>query len=199
VVSTRIKPYWEGHLVRLRGVEPSDAIHHALLNRERDTDRNLDAVMPPASMAHTERWAREMSGQGFRDGDAFFFEIEELVTGETVGSIDTHHCDTRTGTFSYGVSLRQQFRRRGYASEAILLVLRYFFLERRYQKCDVGAFSFNVESQRLHEKLGFTLEGRRRRNTFSGGKYHDLLLYGMTAEEFRELHPGYGESEPGRG
>lgn len=187
------KPYWEGKRVRLRGIEPSDAMHHFLHDRERNIDRNLDAVMPPNSLARVEKWVREASEKGFRDVDQFLFEIEALDSGETVGSIDTHHCDPRTGTFSYGVSVREQYRGRGYASDAISLVLRYYFLERRYQKCSVGVFSFNEDSQRLHERLGFQLEGRQRRMTYSGGAYHDLLLYGLTIEEFRTLHPDYLE------
>lgn len=188
-----MRPYWEGKRVRLRAVEPSDARYHFETNRERDTDRNLEAVMPPSSFARTEKWAREVSERGFHDGDGFFFEIEALDSGEVVGSIDTHHCDPRTGTFSYGVSVREQYRGRGYASDAILLVLRYYFLERRYQKCNVGVFSFNTASQRLHDRLGFQMEGRQRRMTYTGGAYHDMVLYGMTIEEFQELHPDYLE------
>lgn len=184
------KPYWEGRRVRLRAVEPSDAEHHVAMDRERGTDRNLDAVMPPNSVARAEKWAREMAEQGFRDGDGFFFEIETLA-GEHVGAIDTHHCDPRAGRFEYGIALREAQRGKGYAAEAILLVLRYYFLERRYQKCDVGVFDFNDASIRLHERLGFVLEGRRRRHTFTGGAFHDMLLYGMTVEEFRERHPDY--------
>lgn len=186
-----VKPYWEGMVVRLRGVEPSDARHHFEQDMERDVDRNQYAVMPPNSLARAEKWAREKSEAGFHDGDGFFFEIESLETGDIVGSIDTHDCDPRAGTFEYGVSIREQDRKRGYASDAICLVLRYYFLERRYQKCNVGAFSFNDASQRLHEHLGFRLEGRQRRSTFTGGAYHDLLLYGMTVEEFMEQHPDY--------
>jgi RimJ/RimL family protein N-acetyltransferase len=186
-----VKPYWEGKLVRLRGVEPSDARHHFELDRERSIDRNLHAIMPPNSLARAEKWARETSEAGFQDGDCFFFEIEALDTGEVVGSISTHHCDARAGTFEYGISIREHYRNRGYASDAICLVLRYYFLERRYQKCNIGVFSFNEASQRLHERLGFQHEGRQRRSTYSGGKYHDLLWYGMTIEEFTDQHPEY--------
>jgi RimJ/RimL family protein N-acetyltransferase len=186
-----VNPYWEGKRVRLRAVEPSDAKHHFEIDRERDVDRNLEAVMPPNSMARAEKWTREASEKGFRDGDCFLFEIEALVSGEHVGAIDTHHCDPRVGKFEYGISIREGHRGKGYASEAILMVLRYYFLERRYQKCDIGVFEFNEGSVRLHERLGFMLEGRRRRHTFTGGEFHDMLLFGMTVEEFRERHPEY--------
>lgn len=186
-----MKPYWEGERIRLRAIEPADARHHFDMDRERDIDRNLEAVMPPNSMARAEKWARESAEQGFRDGDCFPFEIEALDSGELVGSIDTHHCDARAGVFEYGIAIREEYRGRGYASEAVLLVLRYYFLERRYQKCNVGVFDFNDASVRLHERLGFEPEGRRRRQTYTGGAYHDLLLFGMTIEEFRERHPDY--------
>lgn len=91
----------------------------------------------------------------------------------------------RSGTFMYGISILPSYRRKGYASEAIRLTLRYYFNERRYQKCTIEVFSYNPASMRLHESLGFTLEGRLRRMVFSGGEFHDALYYGITCEEFR--------------
>jgi RimJ/RimL family protein N-acetyltransferase len=184
-----VKPYWEGKVVRLRAVEPSDARHHFEHDRERNIDRNQHAIMPPNSLARAEKWARETSEAGCRDGDCFFFEIETMDTGQLVGSIATHHCDARAGTLEYGISISEEHRNRGYASDAICLVLRYYFLERRYQKCNIGVYSFNDASLGLHERLGFQPEGRQRRSTYTGGKYHDLLWYGMTIEEFTERHP----------
>jgi len=36
----------------------------------------------------------------------------------------------------------------------------------------------------LHERLGFTLEGRLRRMIYTEGTFHDKLIYGLTQEEF---------------
>lgn len=185
------KPYWDGKLVRLRAIEPSDAQFHFDLNRQPGIGRNLEQVYPPSSLTRQEKWAAEAAHTGFRDGDNFLFEMESLETGETVGSIDTHHCDPRIGVLSYGLSVHEDHRRKGYASDAICLVLRYYFFERRYQKANIGVFSFNDESQRLHERVGFVLEGRQRRTTYTRGQYHDMLWYGITVEEFRERHPDY--------
>jgi RimJ/RimL family protein N-acetyltransferase len=70
-----------------------------------------------------------------------------------------------------------------------VLVLRFMFGERRYQKCNNGAYAFNTASIALHEKLGFVQEGRRRRTALFGGEYHDEILFGLTVEEFTERHP----------
>ena len=184
------KPYWDGKRVRLRAIEPEDAHYHFDLNRQRWVDRNQDQVFPPTSKARTERWASGKADLDFTD-ETFLFEIESLETGELVGTIDMHHMDARVGVLSYGIAIHEAHRRKGYASDAICLVLRYYFLERRYQKANVGVFSFNDDSILLHERLGFQLEGRQRRTTYTAGEFHDVLWFGMTAEEFISEHPDY--------
>ena len=183
--------YWQSSLIRLRAMEPGDAEHFYQINRERDVDRNLEMVWPPTSMASQESWVADAAKKGFGENLEFKFMIEELASGELVGSIDTHHCNQRQGTFEYGLALLEQYRNKGYASEAILLVLRYYFLELRFRKAEPGVFAFNSASLRLHEKLGFVHEGVRRKHGYSLGEFHDLHLFGMTVEEFRTLHPEY--------
>jgi len=96
--------------------------------------------------------------------------------------------DKNAGVFSYGIAIGADFQRRGYANEAIILLLRYMFGERRFQKCDVGIYAYNTASLRLHERLGFVHEGRRRRHQFFAGHHHDMVLMGMTVEEYAASH-----------
>lgn len=186
-----MKAYWEGKLIRLRAIEPTDEAFYQQLNSQRNVDRNQDQVYPLSSVYRQNQRVDEKSKKGLGADGSFAFQIEIIPSGELAGCIDTHHCDQRTGVFQYGIALDERFRGKGYAREAVLMVLRYYFLELRYQKCDVGVFDFNQDSIRLHERLGFVLEGRRRRATYTGGEFHDLHLYGMTVEEFRDLHPEY--------
>ena len=95
---------------------------------------------------------------------------------------------TRTPASSYGITIGAEFQGRGYASEAIILLLRYMFGERRFQKCDVGIYAYNTASLKLHTKLGFVEEGRRRRSQFFAGEYHDVVLMGITIEEYAAAH-----------
>ena len=175
--------YWQGKNIRLRALEPSDAVSFYAWDQDSDMGRYLDRVWQPVSLESQKRWTERASAQ--EPGDEFFFVIENQA-GEMVGSISTHHCDHRNGVFSYGVAVQADFQRRGYASEAIRMVLRYFFEEQRYQKANVEIHSDNNASAKLHEALGFQLEGRVRRSVFSGWQVLDNLLYGMTAEEFHK-------------
>jgi RimJ/RimL family protein N-acetyltransferase len=176
---------WQSNLVRLRGVEPSDAEFFFAWNRDSDMTRFLEQVWLPVSFEFVKQWAERIAKQEPKD-DNFQWVIEN-AQGELVGSITSHHCDRRTGTFEYGVAVKSEHQRQGYAAEAIQLVLRYFFDELRYQKATVQIHADNPASIQLHEKLGFQLEGRLRRIVFNHGQYFDSLVYGMTVEEFRAL------------
>lgn len=173
---------WQGERVRLRAIEPEDwATYHAW-NEDDEQARALYAIPFPQSAEAARQWAaREATRKP--EGDAFRFVIENAA-GDVVGDLTTHDCDTRTGAFSYGISVRHDQRRQGYAAEAIALVLRHYFQELRYQKVTVNIYSFNEASIRLHERLGFQLEGRIRRTVYTNGRHHDELIYGLTVEEF---------------
>lgn len=49
----------------------------------------------------------------------------------------------------------KDYRRRGYASEAVGAVVDYLFEKRGVDYVNSGYFTFNEPSRRLHEKLGF--------------------------------------------
>lgn len=182
--------YWDGRLIRLRGVEPGDAEAHFWLNQDEEIFRNLAQIYPPQSLAAVRVWAEREATRKFED-DTYSFQMETLEGGELVGGIATHDCDRRVGVFSYGLHVLPRHRRQGYAAEAICLVLRYYFGELRYQKANAGVYAINEASARLHEHLGFTLEGRQRRVVYTHGEHSDLLLFGITAEEFAARHPDY--------
>jgi RimJ/RimL family protein N-acetyltransferase len=175
---------WHGDLVRLRAVEPED--WEALFEWGIDFEAmGLGGDMPlPPSREAMKKWARDLAEREGKD-DTFHWVIETL-DGEFVGMIETHRCSRRHGTFQYGIAVRREQWRKGYASEAIRLVLAYYFRELRYQKVNANAFSFNEASLQLHRKLGFCQEGRLRRVVFADGGFHDEVVFGMTAEEFEQ-------------
>jgi len=140
----------------------------------------------PKSTEAQKAWVERKALQK-PDEDIYEFAIESLQ-GEFAGKLNTHSCDKRNGTFKYGLAITREQWGKGYAKEAITLVLRYYFEELRYQKVTAHVYDFNPGSIRLHESLGFVLEGRLRNMVYSAGKYHDELVYGMTVEEYRGKH-----------
>ena len=155
-------------------------------NRNTESDRADDCIQLPRpawklEAGFQERLERESKPETYR------FMIDTL-DGVTVGSINAHDVDLRMGTFSYGLGVYEEFRRQGYASEAVILMMRYYFNELRMHKCNVQVWSFNEASIGLHEHLGFVHEGRVQDVYFTDGRYYDDILFGMTREEFIEKY-----------
>jgi RimJ/RimL family protein N-acetyltransferase len=174
---------FRGKLVRLRAVEPDDwQFFYNMDDTTTDFGRNTDEIWFPSSREGVKAWTEEQS-KAKHEGDHFRFQVEALDTGECVGTLNTHTINRRVGTFMYGIAITPQAQGKGYATEAVRLLLRYFFREKRYQKVNAEVYSFNTASIRLHERLGFTLEGQLRRMVYTDGQFHDALIYGMTREE----------------
>lgn len=178
---------FEGGLVRLSAISAASWEIYYRWSLDTQSAHHLYEIPFPSSPDRVRTWV-EAAAKTEPAGEDFDFRIERL-DGEMVGAIGTHHCNLRFGTFMYGLAIMREHQRKGYASEAIRLLLRYYFQERRYQKVNIEIYSFNEPSIRLHENLGFVQEGRLRRSVYTQGQYFDKLQYGMTCEEFEARWP----------
>ena len=179
--------YWESDRIRLRALEPEDAPIFFEWNKDSEMMLMVGGLYPPTSKKVITDWIEKTTAKFSEKTDDFYFVIETL-DGEFIGSIDPHKCDRLVGDFSYGIAIRREFQRQGYAREAIIMVLRHYFRELRYQKVTVKVFGYNEPSQKLHEAMGFLLEGQIRRSVLHNGRFYDDLIYGMTKEEFEERY-----------
>jgi RimJ/RimL family protein N-acetyltransferase len=174
---------WEGERVRLRALELTDVDAFWAADDDGEGSRSGWRVFPPRSRWAAGEWVR-LHAEASHDGDEFRLAIESLSSRDVVGTLNTQECDAAAGTFGYGVTIWPWHRRMGYASDAVTVLLRYLFGERRYQKCTVGVLAFNEASLALHRSLGFAEEGRVRRAQFRAGRHWDEVILGITVEEF---------------
>ena len=173
---------WQGRLIRLRAVEPDDWQRFFDWDADTEFARYDYSIWFPGSREQSRKWTADLAMSGAKNHE--YRWVIETLEGEFAGTLNTHTCDARAGTFRYGVAVRREHWRKGYASEAIRLVLAFFFRELRYQKVNVEIYEFNAASLALHRKLGFREEGRLRRTVYTGGRYYDEFVLGMTIEEF---------------
>ncbi|SPL97323.1 putative acetyltransferase [[Actinomadura] parvosata subsp. kistnae] len=176
-----------GERVRLRGREPEDWEAFHAFEEDSDAIRNGWRLAPPTSVARMKKELAE-SAEEEPDLDEFSLVIASKHDNAPVGSLNTHQVDRVHGTFAYGISVGTPHHRKGYASEAVVLLLRYMFFERRFQKAEAWVYGSNEASLALHRRLGFVEEGRRRRSHFANGRYDDEVLFGMTVEEYTERY-----------
>lgn len=178
---------WTGEKVRLRGVEPEDWEGFRGLARNTVDARNADQVEPPRSAESFRSWTAERAGRP-PGGEAFRLVVEGLADHAFAGSVTVGETDGRAGRFRTGIEIARDHRRKGYAAEATELVLTYMFAEQRSHKCEVEVYAFNDASLALYRGLGFVEEGRLRQHEYFAGGYHDVVLLGITADEYWTCH-----------
>jgi RimJ/RimL family protein N-acetyltransferase len=104
---------------------------------------------------------------------------------------------TRIGHIGYGKDILHEWieigydivppeRKKGYASEAIQIMVDYLFLSRDIPRITVCTDARNTAAIRAAEKAGFKVEGIVRKGGFSMGKYVDACLLGLLREEWKE-------------
>jgi len=175
--------FWAGKRVRLRPLSETDAEAGFAESFDSETRQLLQlGIELPTSVAAQREKLAEMAKLNKDDG--FIVLAIDDLSGTLVGTISMHSWNPKNGTFGFGVSIRRKHRGKGYATEAVRILLQYAFHERRFQKCNSACIEGNEASIALHKKLGFSEEGRRRRNFFMNGRYYDDLLFGLTSDEF---------------
>lgn len=82
--------------------------------------------------------------------------------------------------------LAPEVQGRGYAKEAVSLVIDYIFRVYDTPAVGAGAYAYNEASRGLLESLGFTEEGRLRKFRFIDGEHRDSVEYGLLRSEWLE-------------
>ncbi|MEN6401563.1 MAG: GNAT family protein, partial [Armatimonadia bacterium] len=77
----------------------------------------------------------------------------------------------------------------GYGTDAMLTLCGFGFNQCNLHRIQLDVFAENARAIRCYEKVGFVHEGRRREAIFRHGRYQDLIVMGLLAEEYREKWP----------
>ena len=85
-----------------------------------------------------------------------------------------------------GVDVVPTLRRNGYATEMFNYVLRYLFDQCALHRVALSTLADNASALALYRKLGFVEEGRERQAIFRAGRFHDLVVMGLLADEWRK-------------
>ncbi len=190
---------WTGHLVRLRAVEPGDWERFAAFDQDSEGQRRGYHLTLPRSAQRAQAWAKEQAErQPDPANDNYSWAIEVIARGDidgdgegVAGHLNVHGADRLNANFEYGITLGADHRGKGYAADALKILLRHYFDELRYHRVSGIVYAFNEPSQCFHEKFGFTLEGRLREYHYSAGLLLDVLWYGMTSPQFLALYPEF--------
>lgn len=119
--------------------------------------------------------------------DALVLAVTLKADGRHIGNIALQHIHpvNRSAEFSILIGDRTAWGQ-GYGLEAAQLVFTHAFSELNLERVACGTYGENEAMQKLAARLGMREEGRRRRAVFKGGRYQDVIEYGILRDEFHE-------------
>ncbi len=183
--------FLRGPRVRLRPVERGDLPRYQELFSDPEINMFYGGLGVPESLAGLQR--RYDAGE-FDTTDRYLQLVIE-AEGTVIGSVtlkNDENLPSRSATFGIIIGDRA-YLDSGYGTEASTLFLDYAFAVLGYHKINLDFFEYNARARAMYEKLGFVVEGCRRENHWSRGRFWDDILMGVTAEEWFSKH---GRPEP---
>ncbi len=145
-------------------------------------------IYPPISEIAEERWLQNIGEN--KEGKFAFFVIE-AIEGETtkpIGNVELSDINHLAGNAEFGIAIFEKDHwSNGYGTEVAELIIRYGFEQLNLHRISSFAHAFNERSIRLHRKVGFQEEGRRRKAYFRNGAYHDEVVFGLLKDEWSAL------------
>jgi RimJ/RimL family protein N-acetyltransferase len=174
----RIRPAFEGRLIRLRPPEPEDASRLNPMFGDPDVLAGVTVPFPQPSTAFSE-WVDAAR----RSDDSITFVIETLK-GESIGACDLRHLNDRNRSANLGIWIGKPFWDKGYGSDAVETLCRFGFRHMNLQRVELIVYADNPRGRHVYEKVGFTFEGTLRRAQFVRGRYVDAHVMSLLVEEF---------------
>jgi RimJ/RimL family protein N-acetyltransferase len=153
-------------------------------------EADLDSLVKYANNCNVAKWLTNSFPYPYtrEDGKAYLAVIEndnpvkvfaiEVNGGETVGSIGIFpQADIHEKSAEIGYWLAEEYWGQGIMAQAIQEIVAYGFRTFDVVRIFARPFSTNLNSQRVLEKAGFTLEARLKKALFKNGEFMDELIY----------------------
>ena len=168
-----------GKKVYLRAMELSDMEIYRKMTNDPNTERLLGGWSFPVSVKEQMAWYEN----AVVDKKNLRFTIVVQDTEEVIGMVNLVDIDWKNGSAFQGIRLGNQ-KGKGYGTDAVMASMKYAFEELRLVRLDGSFIEYNVASQKMYQKCGWSIEGRKKKAYFCEGKHYDLLVAGITDEEY---------------
>lgn len=172
-----------GEKVRLRPLEPEDMKDLFFWANNPEAVGEFDAFS--ISQWHeVEKWFKEPdTAHGFTT-----LLIERKEDKAKLGIVVHYFAHPVLRNIEIGFQIWDiKERNKGYATEALKLLVEYLFTTKNIQRIQATTHTQNIAAQKVLEKCGFTKEGRQRKSLFTKGEFQDTYIYGILREEWKRL------------
>ena len=108
--------------------------------------------------------------------------IEEKSTRKQIGMIDLFDYNPQHNRAGIGILIHPDFEKKGFASEALSIIINYSFSHLQMHQLYANITSDNIKSLALFNKYNFIKTGVKKDWILSEGKFKDEVLFQLIKE-----------------
>lgn len=167
--------------VYLRALEPDDYKTSIEWRRDNEIWGMVGSTKYFVSEAYEKKWVEDTI---FNSRD-IKLAVCEVGSNKYIGNVYATDIDQTNRSCTTGVLIgNHDYWSQGYASEAYRLLLDYLFNERNINRVQAYVLENNVASIKMHQKVGYKIEGTLRQSVYKNGKYLDLVILSVLKDEY---------------
>lgn len=174
----------EGKLVCLRKFKPSDAEAVYQICKDKQMARWTMGLPADYKLEHATAFIRKARRLA-RQNRELHFAITLKESGRLIGTMGLKRIDTTHKCAEIGFVIGRKYQAKGYATEAVGLILEFAFKKLRLYRVYGYCFEPNVASRCVFEKCRFKLEGTIRKAVVKYNKRQNMLHFGLLKDEYR--------------
>ena len=144
----------------------------------------------PYTKKDAEKWinhCKNNSKKGIKR-NSYDFAIELKSEKKVIGGVSLDKINKFHGTATGGIWINAKYQGYGYGAEAFLEKIKFAFDKLKLRKLENGFFKGNNSSFKMQKKLGYKIEGVRRKafRCMADGKLKDECITGLLKEEWKK-------------
>jgi RimJ/RimL family protein N-acetyltransferase len=172
----------EGKKVRLRPLQESDLEHIMEWINDHEVTRTLLVGRYPMTRQMEKEWLEAHLKQS--ETEVGF--VVETLAGLYLGGIGFFRILAVERNAELGLVIgRKAEWGKGYAREAMSLLVNYGFEQLNFQMIYLGVLHENARAHKIYTDLGFREEGRLRQRVYRDGLYHDIVSMSLLRSEWQ--------------
>ena len=174
----------EGEKVTLRKLEEKDLAKKVEWINNPKINKTLMYDIP-LTLDKTKEWFKNT----LTDKTRHDFAIIEKETGNFIGVTGLRRIDDRHKRGQFYITIGDQSKwGKGYANEAVILVLKFAFSEGGLEKVYLFTLDNNTRARELYERIGFEKEALMKKHFFIHGKLYDLYQHAFLKDDFKKKY-----------
>lgn len=165
----------KGEQIHLRAIEPEDI--HFLFKTENDTSFwEISSTQAPFSKYILEQYIAN-SHQDIYTAKQLRLIIAENGSDDTVGIVDLFEFNPQHQRAGIGILILNEYQEKGYASEALSMLIDYSFKTLNLHQLFANISSDNSSSLNLFKKFNFEKVGLKKEWIYTNSTYKDEILF----------------------